>query len=234
MLSDKPWKPDAVLRLGAAVLVCFCFGIFLNGLVGTRVHSVPLRVLIAVVCFQGAAFPLIGQFLREHQATWSGAFGFFNDWRRALGAGAIAAVLLAVTTLTIQWAEAQLLARFGIPMDEQVAVQALRETSGWPARLAMAVATILLVPPAEEMLFRGILYPALKHAGFPRFAWWGTAVLFGAVHLNVASFVPLTILGFALIWLYERTDNLLAPIAAHSLFNAANFILLYLLEALSP
>jgi membrane protease YdiL (CAAX protease family) len=30
--------------------------------------------------------------------------------------------------------------------------------------------------------------------------------------------------------LYERTDNLLAPITAHALFNALNFGLLYLFE----
>jgi membrane protease YdiL (CAAX protease family) len=32
--------------------------------------------------------------------------------------------------------------------------------------------------------------------------------------------------------LYEKTGNLLAPIAAHSAFNALNFGLLYLLESL--
>jgi membrane protease YdiL (CAAX protease family) len=29
-----------------------------------------------------------------------------------------------------------------------------------------------------------------------------------------------------LTWLYELTDNLLAPIAAHSLFNTANLVIL--------
>ncbi len=38
-----------------------------------------------------------------------------------------------------------------------------------------------------------------------------------------AHFVPLFALALALTWLYERTDNLLAPITAHALFNAANF-----------
>jgi membrane protease YdiL (CAAX protease family) len=30
--------------------------------------------------------------------------------------------------------------------------------------------------------------------------------------------------------LYERTDNLLAPITAHVLFNAMNFVMLLLLQ----
>jgi membrane protease YdiL (CAAX protease family) len=42
------------------------------------------------------------------------------------------------------------------------------------------------------------------------------------------TFVPLTVLAFTLIWLYERTDNLLAPILTHSLFNTTNFVWLLL------
>jgi membrane protease YdiL (CAAX protease family) len=37
------------------------------------------------------------------------------------------------------------------------------------------------------------------------------------------TFLPLVVLAVALTWLYEATNNLLAPILAHSLFNMANF-----------
>ena len=39
---------------------------------------------------------------------------------------------------------------------------------------------------------------------------------------------PLTVLAIFLTFLYETTRNLIAPILAHSLFNAANFVLLLL------
>jgi len=42
--------------------------------------------------------------------------------------------------------------------------------------------------------------------------------------------VPLFVLAILLTALYERTDNLLAPITAHALFNTFNFALLYLLD----
>ncbi len=45
--------------------------------------------------------------------------------------------------------------------------------------------------------------------------------------LSVAGWLALV-----LTWLYEKTDNLLAPIAAHSLFNALNFIALQLYDYL--
>ena len=42
----------------------------------------------------------------------------------------------------------------------------------------------------------------------------------------MASFVPLLIFAAVLVRLYESFENLLAPMVAHSLFNAANFLTL--------
>jgi membrane protease YdiL (CAAX protease family) len=81
---------------------------------------------------------------------------------------------------------------------------------------------------AEEMLFRGILYQWCKRIGFPRLGLWCTSLIFAAMHSNLASFIPLLVLAVTLVILYERTENLIAPIAAHSTFNAINFTLLYL------
>jgi membrane protease YdiL (CAAX protease family) len=94
----------------------------------------------------------------------------------------------------------------------------------------MGATAVLLAPVAEEMMFRGILYPVIKQVGYPRLALWGTSLLFAAVHLNAVTFVPLTVLALVLTALYERTNNLLAPIAAHLLFNALNFGMLLLLQ----
>jgi membrane protease YdiL (CAAX protease family) len=49
----------------------------------------------------------------------------------------------------------------------------------------------------------------------------------------MVTFVPLTFFAMVLILLYESTDNLLAPIAAHSMFNLANFLLLLFQEQAS-
>ena len=38
------------------------------------------------------------------------------------------------------------------------------------------------------------------------------------------------VLALLLNWLYEKTDNLLAPIAAHVAFNAINFTLFFIAE----
>jgi membrane protease YdiL (CAAX protease family) len=107
--------------------------------------------------------------------------------------------------------------------EEQRAVQVLRSAASWGGRGMLGLITILLVPVAEEVFFRGILYTVTKQAGFHRLALWGTAGFFALIHFNLATFVPLMALALVLTILYERTENLLAPIAAHSLFNALNF-----------
>jgi membrane protease YdiL (CAAX protease family) len=100
--------------------------------------------------------------------------------------------------------------------------------------VALGIATIILAPVAEEILFRGVLYPTIKQHGFPRAALWGTSVLFALIHFNVAIFVPLLLLALLLVWLYEKTDNLLAPIAAHATFNAVNFAMFFLMKDVAP
>ena len=79
----------------------------------------------------------------------------------------------------------------------------------------------------EEMLFRGILYAASKQIGYPRIAAIGTAILFALFHVNLLTFASLTAVALGLIALYEFTDNLLAPIVAHAVFNASNLTMLF-------
>lgn len=105
----------------------------------------------------------------------------------------------------------------------QVVVQTLQQTQTLQQRLFFAFVAILGAPVVEEILFRGILYPAFKQRGWPQLALWGTSLLFALTHANTATFLPLTFFAMVLVFLYERTGNLLAPILTHSLFNAANY-----------
>jgi membrane protease YdiL (CAAX protease family) len=110
---------------------------------------------------------------------------------------------------------------------EQVAVQELQEPSlNVAEKVVMGVIAIVFAPIVEEALFRGLLYPAIKQLGHPRLALWVSSALFAAVHFNMVTFVPLMAFALVLVYLYETFQNLLAPIVAHSLFNAANYFLL--------
>ena len=84
----------------------------------------------------------------------------------------------------------------------------------------------ILVPVLEEAYFRGCLLPALKDRWGTRVAVVGSALAFGILHLNVMLLPVYFLLGILTGLLYERTGNLLAPVAFHSLNNIASLMVL--------
>ncbi|HUF34469.1 MAG TPA: type II CAAX endopeptidase family protein, partial [Gemmatimonadales bacterium] len=90
----------------------------------------------------------------------------------------------------------------------------------------------LLAGLGEEALFRGVLQDAL--AG--RLPVWAAlllaSILFGVAHWVTATYAMLaTLVGIYLGALYHVTGNLLAPIAAHALYD---LVALSVLAAMKP
>jgi len=233
MLSAKPWRAEGIIRLLLNLIVCFCAGSLVVAMMHRGATARPLRIgqmIVAALSFQGAALVLVTRFLREHETTWREGFGLKNQWHRAVLFGFIGASLFLPVGWGLQWISAQIMLHFPklhLRPEEQQAVQTLQMAVTWQHRLVLGLITILLAPVAEEVLFRGILYPWVKQVGFPRLALWGTATLFAAIHFNLVTFIPLAALAVLLASLYDRMDNLLAPITAHALFNAVNYAMLY-------
>ena len=86
----------------------------------------------------------------------------------------------------------------------------------------------LLVPVAEELLFRGVLFAWLRQRFSPAWVIGFTGVLFGLMH-QLPAFIPLAmIVGFAAGWVRERTGSTVVPIAMHVVQNVV-FVLVSLL-----
>ncbi len=229
----RPWPFETYFRNLLILLLTADAGFLLTGLLQ---HVLPeknefnhptLRLLISVLSFHGAALFLVYFFLREHNLNWDQAFGFENRPMRAVLIGAFVGFIALQMTWGLGYEWAKLLERMTLHPHPQETVVMLQNVEGWRDRLATGIATILIAPVVEEILFRGILYTTIKRMGYPRIALWFTALFFALIHANLATFVPLTFLAIVFIGLYEYTGNLLGCIVAHSLFNAANFIELY-------
>jgi membrane protease YdiL (CAAX protease family) len=237
MLSEKPWKLDVVVRLLLRMAICFCSIWFVMGLVqhfrggGKLDENLPLYLMARTLSMQGSILLVIAITLHQERIGWAEAFGFKRaGLGYALVLGLLVATVLLLVGNSLKEISVKLLWRFfrhEAPIQE--AVQTLQNAVGWNT-VYMVVFTVLVAPPAEEMLFRGILYPAVKQFGYPRLALWGTSLMFAAIHFSAPIFLPLTVLALALTFLYEKTDNLLACICAHSTFNAANVLIWYLTE----
>lgn len=90
-----------------------------------------------------------------------------------------------------------------------------------PTSLAALLLVCLLAPVLEELLFRGLILRGFL-ARYPRWpAIVGSALLFGAAHLNIYQFFVGLLIGVPLGWLYERTRSLLPCIALHAAYNGS-------------
>jgi membrane protease YdiL (CAAX protease family) len=92
--------------------------------------------------------------------------------------------------------------------------------------ILMGITATLVAPICEEVVFRGYLYPAVKHFAGPWMSALCTALMFSAAHGSLSALVPLFIFGLVLAALYEFTGSIWAPIAAHFLFNGATVVIL--------
>jgi membrane protease YdiL (CAAX protease family) len=184
-----------------------------------------LVFLVGTMFFHGAAVVLVHLFLREHETGWRGVTGCQGPIGKGVWLTGLAGWLLA---LPVVWVlnQAVLFVAQLIHMAPklQASVELLQKTHA-PLQLAyFGVVAVVIAPVIEEILFRGILYPTIKQQGYPRLAVVITSILFAATHANVVAFLPLTALAVILVVVYERTDNLLAPMLTHSLFNLTNFL----------
>jgi uncharacterized protein len=111
-------------------------------------------------------------------------------------------------------------------MGAQEPVQAFQKTGSWPLRVILSLYAAIVAPLVEEIMFRGFLYCVLKRFTDSYFAGLTTALLFGVVHMHVATLGPLTALGLVLVVAYELTGSLLVPVGIHALFNTLNLVLM--------
>jgi uncharacterized protein len=89
-----------------------------------------------------------------------------------------------------------------------------------PLLEALVVLTgVVLTPLAEELLFRGVLYQALRRSMPVGSAAVLSALIFAAMHLSVVLFVPLTLMGIVLAIVFERSGSIIPTILIHACNN---------------
>jgi membrane protease YdiL (CAAX protease family) len=233
MLSEKPWDVNRVGWLFLGLILTYCVGMLPIGLLDrvtawSKDERDFSQLLAGALLSQVAAFFWIRFFLRQHAFGWREAFGWnFSEAASVTAYGALAGALFLPVAFGLQWLCEELLVLLHSHPQTQAAVEALQNPAlPLGGKVAFGVDAVLLAPLVEESLFRGILYPAIKYLGYPRVALWFTSLLFAFLHFNEPTFVPLLAFGLLLAGLYERFGNLMAPIAAHGLFNAANLVIL--------
>ena len=234
------WQLEPLLRL--VMGICLVLGasgigtLALMKIMGSDqgVVGFPAMILHTLI-FHGGVIGLVALFLKEQGLSFEDGFGIrFNEWRRLMGPILLTTVACLVSAQILGRLSGQVIEwQTGEEPAVQSAIDLLRNSTS-PLRLIyLGVVTIILAPIAEEFLFRGILYTAIQQYQGRAVALAANSVLFGLIHSNLLTLVPLIVMAVMLTILYEKSRSLLAPMAAHSLFNLANFVMLMMGRDLS-
>jgi membrane protease YdiL (CAAX protease family) len=148
---------------------------------------------------------------------WASDFGLLRvPWRPALSS----AVVLYGAYLVFA---ALLFAIIGAP-PARASANALADANSPGLLIAYALMACVLAPPAEELLFRGFLFQAIRRRLPAAPAALVAGGLFGAVHgPPLATMLDLALLGVALCLLYDRTGSVLPCVGVHAVHNSIAF-----------
>jgi len=144
-------------------------------------------------------------------------------------------VALAVAAIPALFGLGALLGHLGVDPAEHGLEAAVRD-GGLPVATAMAATSILVVGPAEELLYRNLVQKTLAERFSTPAAVAGASAVFAAVHTTaywggaVAPFVSalavVFVLSVVLGTIYAATDRVAVPAIAHGGYDAVVFFLI--------
>ena len=102
----------------------------------------------------------------------------------------------------------------------------------WIGAISMLLLGVFLVPIAEEIFFRGVLYQWMRDRLGVWIAIPGSALIFGLLHGEISVADATFVMGLILAWFYERSNSLWPSIIIHIVNNSLKLLLLYTLIAL--
>ncbi len=149
---------------------------------------------------------------------------------RRLSAGVLAAAAVLAVQLVYGLILEFAYRKLGLKLPMQDIVEESRAAEGADLWVRV-VCAIALAPFAEELFFRGVLFPAAARALGPARGLLVQAAAFWLIHCVadwklIAPTMPLAALGWISGWLYLRTGSLAPSILLHASFNAFNFAML--------
>jgi len=120
----------------------------------------------------------------------------------------------------------------GIPLNNPQLEFLIPDDFSYASTGVMLVVAGFLVPLAEELFFRGVLYQALrKHFG----VWIGiiaSSIVFGALHGDISIAGATFVMGLVLAYFFEATGSIWPSVVIHSLNNSLKLLAIYIMLAM--
>ena len=144
-------------------------------------------------------------------------------------------VPITLIAMVLAWVSEQVALLLGFDPPPQDLVKLFTDPNvAWRIKARFAALAVLAAPVVEELVFRMGLFNLCRWAGkkmkggegggqFPLASALVSGVVFAAVHLHAATFLPLWFLGAAFAWLYWKSGTIWSSTLCHFLFNLINF-----------
>jgi len=210
----------AIDALAATVLVAWFVLLGRDALTDEGERTVELgHIVSGAVIYASIVIFLAGLLIYRNlppaQVFGLGSMGFARSLGRSLlWLGAAYPLLMLV--------QAMVYGAAGGEMSPQEVVEFLQNAETPRDRLAVLAMAVVVAPVAEEMIFRGYLYPVGKKY-FGAFASMAsTSLLFAVLHGHMGSIPALFTLSMCLGLAYEKSGTLLVPMIMHAVFNAVS------------
>lgn len=233
--EEKSWKLADILLIFGFSGVVIVAGLFISQFlikqyltdleVGQQNLALSLFALILEGCALVVPIYLVG--IRRKKISWSdlGLQSFRSGWFFAAAfLGFLAIPISGFVALIIQ-------ILLGRPLENPQLPFLIPAGSSLFGGVMIFILGGLLLPFAEELFFRGLLYNWLRQHWGATAAILSSAFIFAILHGDFAIGGAAFILGIILAWLYERSQSLWPAFIVHAINNGVKIALLYILLA---
>lgn len=231
----RPWGLDDVWLMALMILLLHLLAI---GALRT-IHSAGwldvldernLWIVAHSVVLHWAAIALIGWRSRRRAISWRIGFAHAGA---AIGGDVLKGVAAYAATIPFLLFYAALyhgwLQWTGREPEPQDVVKIFAEMEAGFIYYYFIGLALVIAPWAEELIFRGVLLPALGRKMGVGGAVVLSSVLFAVIHFHVPSLIPLFVFSVALSLAYIYTESIIVPIVMHALFNAVSLMVMVMI-----
>lgn len=223
-----PWTPVDALKGVVGALILFAAVSFLvigpvALISGEDSNATLFTETSAIILWDALAVLLIYRLVRRAGGTWQDLglrmpYGVWRTLSTVFGGFFVCSLLFYTYQVVVHLAGLDFL-----KPEEQIPDRILNKDWLLPV---LGVSVVIAAPIAEEILFRGFVYGALRRS----LPWWPAALLssfvFALAHLQVGLVVPIVIIGVTLAFIYERSRSLPLSMGVHFVFNLVSYIVL--------
>lgn len=229
MVDEPRWGwVDLILVYIASMLISLLYGWYiapslaqyLPGGEQGKILQFLLAFLMQFFCMVGFAYLFA---VRLPRGSWSDLGLKPASWsvvlRYGIWGGLGITVLILLLSIPIQYLQPQL--------EPQYFESVLRSAENLPSILPILLVGTVLGPFSEELFYRGMIYPVLRHYTGPVWGAILAGLVFGLAHWDLWRTIPLAIGGAVLCYIYEKSGSIWVTTLAHGIWNGCMSIMVF-------